>query len=551
MTVHRKLRSNEPLYIEDFWRSGPDSHNGQNANGDGNDWLPAFNRAARHHLTTAAGANNPLHRTYQRRIFVGRDEQTYRLSGTLRLFGLWLEGLTDVTELFFDQGTDGIRIDSPTAGNDTGTSNDVPAPYTGFGGYATIKNLIINGEEAPGTRGLIIHRTALIEDVTVMNWGWHGFHLTADVTRTWDPAAFDDPGSSNANKSTFTRCIAQRVGFFPGTHTSWVTPTNPTGQRPYGSGLRIQGGDGNVCLTTQFNGRECARFAIFDSGFLGNVHHIPHCVTCRHTVTQLELDIFNGVLGTPVPGPERDREILEFDTYGQGVGEMAQFAYAATNPNSRGKLDNPYVEGASVTPIVDTRSPNWVAGGIGGAETATTKRFNPNRSIGEFWWEHTDAQSNAVRTALNSGFGVVLNVTPPDGQPLRLKYNSFPGNTPTAPGSDDLGYFRCDVANSNAQKPFLITGQNAQTVDGRSVPAGTLAAGRMVFPFGYYVTQSRLPVAYGTRAALPDLSDEQTADTYPVGSEYIVSDPLIDDTSDRYRCVADGGAPHGRSWRAF
>lgn len=553
MTVTLKLRNNEPLYIEDFWRSGPDSYNGQAASGDSDDWLPAFRRLSLHHLTSRTGADHPLHRTYQRRILLGRSEQTYRVSDTIHLFGAWLEGLTDQVELFFHNGTDGIRVHNPTTAADDGTSEGLPAPFTGYGGQATLKNLILNGTEAPGTRGLIIQRRAFCENVSVTNWGWHGINITADALRTFDPDAYDDPGSSNANFCTLNLCLAQRVGFFPGTHPSWVTPTNPTGQRPFGSGLRIQGGDANIIQTSQFNGRDCARFAIFDSGFLGNVHIVPHCVTCRHTVTQLELDILNGALGTPVPGSLRDRELLEFDTFGATLGNFASFAYAMTNANSRGLLICPYVEGASVAPVLDTRGQNFVISGIGAVETATTRRFNPNRSAGAYQWEHIDAQDNTITSVLNAGSGVVMQVATPEsgGQPFRLKYNSFVDNTPGAPGSDHRGFLRMDVANANTQVAFLVSGQRAQAPDGRTVADGTLAAGRMCFPLGYMASSSMLPVAYGTRAALPDLTVEATADFYPIGSEYIVTDPLISDNSDRYRCVFDDNAAFDKAWRAF
>lgn len=553
MTVNLKLQRNEPLYIEDFWRAGPDSYNGQAAGGDAADWLPAFRRASLHHLTSRTGANNPLHRTYQKQVLLGRSEQTYRVSDTIHLFGLHLEGLTDQVELFFHAGTDGIRIHNPTTAADDGTSEGLPAPYTGYGGTATIKRLILNGTEAAGTRGLIIHRRTACEDVIVTNWGWHGINLTADALRTYDPELYDDPGSSNANFSSFIRCTAQNVGFVPGTHPSWVTPTNPTGQRPYGSGLRIQGGDANIVYSSQFNGRDCARFAIFDSGFLGNIHVVPHCVTCRHTVTQLELDIYSGALGTPEPGTLRDREILEFDVYGAALGNFASFSYAMTNANSRGLLLCPYIEGASVTPVLDTRGQNFVISGIGGSETSTTKRFNPNRMVGEYTWEHVDTQSNLVSTRINSGSGTIMHVATPEsgGQPFRLKYNSFIGNTPGAPGADHHGWLRMDVANANSQVAYLISGQRSQTADGRTVAGGTLSAGRMCFPLGYLASSSMLPVVYGTRATLPDLTQASIAAIYPVGSEFIVTDPTIVDTSDRYRCVADGGAPQGRSWRAF
>lgn len=552
MTVNLKLAFNEPVYIEDFWRSGPDFYNGMDANGDGTDWLPAFRRVSLHHLTSKTGANSPLHRTYQRRVYLGRDQQTYSISDTLELFGIWLEGLTDQVELYFPNGSNGVRIHNPDTVTRDGTSHALPAPYTGYGGTVTLKNLIINGVEGEGTRGLLVHRRMNAERVIVTNWGWHGINITADALRfPYDADAYDDPGSSNANFCTLTLCEAQNVGFNPGTHVSWVTPTNPTGQRPFGSGLRIQGGDANIILTTQFNGRDCARYAIFDSGFLGNTHIDPHCVTCRHTVTQLELDIYNGALGTEEPGSLRDRELLEFDVFGAELDTFASYAYAMTNLNSRGVLLSPYVEGASVTPVIDTRGQNFVIGGIGGAETPTTRRFNPNRMIGPYTWEHVDGQGNTMRVEMNPGSGNLMTITPPDGQPFRLKYNSFPNNTPEAPGSEDYGYLRLDVANSNAQKAFLITGQLAQTQDGRDVAAGTLSAGRMVIPLGYYVTQARLPVVHGTRAALPDLTIAATAAIYPIGSEYIVTDPLITDDSDRYRCVEDLGEAEDKAWRAF
>jgi len=193
---------NQPAYVEDFRSQRPDWANANNPNGDPDadtDWLPAFKRAAFSHLTTATTEPLRFQCTYQRFIFVGRTRSEYKLSGTLHLFGLRLEGPYPGVALNFNRGTDGIHIHYPKTAPGPGTSFDVPAPETDYGGACTLRNLQINGSNAEGTRGIIIQDASLLDTVGVSGFGWHGFHVTASVARTLSSI---DGAISNANGTT-------------------------------------------------------------------------------------------------------------------------------------------------------------------------------------------------------------------------------------------------------------------------------------------------------------------------------------------------------------
>jgi hypothetical protein len=130
--------NNEPSYIEDFRSEQPDWANGNDRGGDpgpDTDWLPAFKRAAFCHLTMVA--NDPLafQHTYQR------------------------------------------------------TGFDLPQPIKDYGGECTLSNLLISSTgdaRAEVSRGVIIQRASRLEKIDVSGFGWHGFHVTADVHRTVD-----------------------------------------------------------------------------------------------------------------------------------------------------------------------------------------------------------------------------------------------------------------------------------------------------------------------------------------------------------------------------
>lgn len=510
MTLY--LSKHEPVPIENFWRSGPDFFNGYAAGGDGTDWLPAFKRASISHLTHKTGATLPKQRTYARTILIGESRAVYQLSDKLNLFGLWLEGLHSGAELYFPN-SDGIHIHYPSTSAGGGTSQALPAPFTGFGGSAAVKNLIIRGKNVPGTRGVIIQRASSFEDVQVFNFGWHGWHITADVTRDENS---QDPGISNANGVEMYNCKAHGCGKFPGTSPRWVTVANPTGQRPWGSGLRIQGGDANILTNISYDGSSCAGWSIDDSGFLGNFHLGPHCDNCEHFIAQWELDISQHPQATLA-------EQNEFNTYGKLLGEKINFSYRMSGGNSRGTLMNPYVEGATPTPLIDVQSPNFVISGIGGAVTSGTRRLQPSAMTGE-WVFGNGVQTMALGDSLSGSF--VRFQSPTAGLPLRFRYDSAAKR------------YRMDYGAANALQTFWITsGESSQ--GSRSVAAGTLTAGRLVLP-DHYVGSAYLPTMHGPEASLPVITD-----SHPVGSRYIVTDP-IDGGASEYRVVLAEGV---KTWR--
>ncbi len=219
------IDNNEPAYIEDFRRKQPDWANDNDPNGDPDpdiDWLPAFKRASYYHLTTNPSEELRFQRTYQRLVFVGRTRSQYKLSGTLHLFSLRLEGLYPRVELKFDQNSDGVHIHYPKTRPGAGTSFDLPEPVTDYGGVCTLRNLVIRGTArrdltnedvigaVEGKRGIIIQITSFLDAVEVFNFGWHGFHVTADVHRTTDSI---DGAISNANRTTLLDCRANNCGY--------------------------------------------------------------------------------------------------------------------------------------------------------------------------------------------------------------------------------------------------------------------------------------------------------------------------------------------------
>ena len=103
------------------------------------------------------------------------------------------------------------------------------------------------------------------------------------------------------------------------------------------------------------------------------------------------------------------------------------------------------------------------------------------------------------------------------------------------------------------QVAFALVGPDGQLADhvGNLKARSSLTPGMPTMPDVYYVNGRHcMPVAMGTQAALPDLSVLSVQCYYPVGSRYVVRDCVAGGPSE-YRCVADGGAPYGKAWKAL
>lgn len=106
---------------------------------------------------------------------------------------------------------------------------------------------------------------------------------------------------------------------------------------------------------------------------------------------------------------------------------------------------------------------------------------------------------------------------------------------------------------SATQVAFALVGPDGQLADhvGNLKARSSLTPGIPSLPDVYYVNGRHcMPVAMGTQAALPDLSVLSVQCYYPVGSRYVVRDCVAGGPSE-YRCVADGGAPYGKAWKAL
>lgn len=519
------IDNNEPCYIEDFRRKQPDWANNNDPNGDPDpdiDWLPAFKRAAYYHLTTKPSESLRFQRTYQRFIFVGRTRGQYKLSGTLHLFGLRLEGLYPRVELNFNQGTDGIHIHYPKSPPGTGTSFNLPAPITDYGGVCTLRNLLIRGTTAEGTRGVIIQRTSFLDAVDVFDFGWHGFHVTADVNRTIDSI---DGVISNANGTTLLSCGAHNCGHFPGTDPRLVSTANPNGYRPFGSGLRLQGGDANICYTRSFSGTNCARWAIDDVGYLGNQHVLPHCADCYHIVPQWEEDISLHPSANAI-------EKRDFRIYEVTAGNRVQFAYHIENSNARSILMSPYVEGATTTPIVDVHFPSFVIGGIGGKDTKYTKRIKSGELTNSWKFFADGPLETRDETWFSEGEGCFITLLAKadhSSRPYRWKYIHFKDDNERLAEQSDrwAGFFRLDRANLNSQIAFALTGDKSYEKTSLGALSRQLEPGRLVM-FSHYratnFTQFR-KVEYGIANDLPAIEAALPAGDREIGDAYICLRP--------------------------
>lgn len=519
------IDNNEPQYIEDFRRHQPDWANNHAPGGDPEpevDWLPAFKRAVFYHLDTHPDATLRFQRTYQRPILLGRSRSVYKLSDTLHLFGIKLEGLYPSVELHFDQGSDGIHIHYPKTPPGPGTSYELPTPFTDYGGYCTLKNLVVRGTSAEGTRGIIIQRASFLEAVEVFHFGWHGFHVTADVKRATDSI---DGAISNANGTTLLNCRAYGCGHSPGTDDKRVSDANPEGHRPFGSGLRLEGGDANICYTRSFNGQSCAQWAIDDVGFLGNHHELPHCVGCYHEIPQWEYDINHH--------PEADEtEKRDFRTYELAVGERINFAYRIENESSRGLLTAPYVENAEPTPIIDVRSPSFVIGGIGGADTEYTKRVKSGEFTNAWKATHPGPFQTAYELRLAEGNGTFLTfATHADSfnHPYRLKYVHFENDDidQAAASNPWAGFFRLDRGNLNSQTALALTGVHSHEKTTLRELTRQLDPGRLVvLPHYRAISFNHIrKVEYGVWNTLEDIENALPAQERTEGDAYTCLSP--------------------------
>lgn len=520
------IDNNEPRYIEDFRRPQPDWANGEDPNGDPDpevDWLPAFKRAAYEHLDTRPSEPLRFQRTYQRPILLGRNRGEYRLSGTLHLFGIHLEGLYPGVELRFDQGTDGLHIHYPHTRSGPGTSSGLPAPVTDYGGSCTLRNLLIRGTGAEGTRGIIVQRASLLDTIGVFRFGWHGFHVTADVKRDTGDI---DGAISNANGTTLIDCRAHDCGHSPGTDRRLVSAANPDGHRPFGSGLRLQGGDANICYTRSFNGSSCARWAIDDVGFLGNRHVLPHCVNCYHEVPSWEAEIGSHADASQV-------EKRDYRTYEVAVGDRLQLAYHVENRNARTILASPYVESAQTTPIVDVQPPSFVIGGIGGSDRVETRRIRSGR-LTNLWRFVTDGPYGTPdETWISEGNGVFLTLAAKADHPThpyRLKYLHFENDDPRLAEQSHrwAGFFRLDRGNLNSQMALALTGARSHEKTRRGGLGRQLDPGRLVMLSHYRAanfTHLR-KVEYGVASDLPSIESAFPAADREVGDAYTCLRPI-------------------------
>jgi hypothetical protein len=509
MMIFALLLSNTPVYVEDFHSHEPDWANHFALEGDpplAVEATPAFKRAMVHALPDEPN----YHKTEEVEIIIGRDQDTYDLTETIHVVGAYLRGLhRGVTLKFTSAAASGLHVHYPQTNPGPGTSYALDGPWKGYGGTAKIENLILQGSNAEGSRALIMQRTVRIRDVEAFDWGWHCFHLTADVTRT---EASIDGAISNANMSELIRVRGVRCGSKPGFDPKRVSAANPLGRRPWGSALRIEGGDANVVYTRMANGSNCAGWAIDDVGFLGNTHVIPHSVLNFHGVQQWEHDIANHPQATTA-------EKRDFATFGKAVGQTLHLAYRVQNSNARSLVLDPYVEGSQ--PIVHVPSPATVVGGPGGADTPETLRLRAGQLDGT--WRNIKKPTEPGLTAtdevwLGEGNGTMLTFFPrgDGGQPYRMRYKRFENDDPTKKTAA-AGFYRWDHANANSRISYYFTGDKSYEQSDPSKQK--LDPGRMILPDHYrgYWGKARKVIA-GTHGS-PALAGLNAANFRP-GDRY-------------------------------
>jgi len=551
------LRDNRPRYIEDFVRSGPDVFNGESVTGDPSpdqDWLPAFRRAVFYHLTTRTGATSPLTRIHRKKILIGKTRNNYRLSGRLDIFGVWLEGLFPEVELNFYNGSDGIFVHYPTTGPGTGTSFALDAPFTGRGGNSLISNLrlyssgTLSTPGPTGTRGLIAQSRVGCHRVTVQGFGWHGIHVTASAAGRGEDGI--DGNISNANGSSFEFCESINNGYAPGTDSRLETAANPTGLREWGCGMKMEGPDANVVLTTRCRFQGNAGWGMLDNGFLSNLHNLNTYTLNGHTVSQAEADIIN-----EVNGARSEAELRTWiSLYGVTVGNRMNLGYAAKNPNNRGIQLVPYVELSTPVPVVDCDFPYFVCGGQGGKFTASTSRWL-GRAEGP--WSFNRKLDDIIGVGLqdtvafgesNSDLDTVLQRwATSQGDDWRWVFSHWVGDSPTGTGHPNrAGFIKLARNNANTQIAALLT--TAQSRDNGVIGGAALDAGRWVRTHEYisnYGANCRR-VFYGTGNPMTGTTNPATTVSgLTVGDRFYRLD-IVDGQPCEFIVVSENGA---NAWR--
>ena len=311
--------------IEDYRREYADPHNGFDPDGDGDDWLPAFERAMHEHLVPLDPSrpdDEDRFRTYRTTVLLG--PRSYRLSDTLHLYrGLTIRGEGSRTVLHADHGGDGIVMHFLLHDQIAGTH---PSGYggTGHGGFSQLEDFYLVGSNAPGSVGVRMYVSGGARGVRVSRFGWHAWRIDADAKRTQ---------RSNANLWSLVDCSAIDCGHLPGVDEN-SAPRLP------GSGLALSGGDSNAGYSLRFNAIRCKGWAIDDDSYLGNTHIQPHAADC----------------GEAENAPAPYHEPLAYRSEG---GQRTTWV-------------NPYVEAYA---RVDIPAPSMRLGGIGGEMTPESRHM--------------------------------------------------------------------------------------------------------------------------------------------------------------------------------
>lgn len=538
MSKHRES------YVEDYFRGGGDWFNGYAPGGDSlDDWRPAFARYLTQHLTTRTGASLPKQRTYrQPTLWLGKEHQNYPVGGTLNIFGATICGLFPAATITFAPGvTKGIHVHSPDVGSSNGTSHwldGIWAPFAGYGGGVHLQDVILQMHGATvGGIGLLIQGGAHVNNVQILDPGYHGIYVTAGVQRgSQTPETAEFPGYSNSNTVNLERIYVSHPGRYPGQSTFWVTDANPNGYRPFGCGLKIEGPDANdvsvfrfKCNGLDVNNGGAMGWAIDDNSFLGCTFRQCFSVNNERYVSQWESDIVNGTYGAPTDDELDEFDHPDSDVYGNplatqvGVGGKVNFAFRSRT-SAASEWHRFYVEGSTPDALIDIRLPSFRVQRRGSMEQATWGFENPDSAN----------DRDSIDIAKNKHFFVIENGATGD------VYNLTSRNE----------FIRLDHKGTN-NCPFYITGDDSQA-SGRDLDPGKMILSNHyrsgsfagALPGGAY------PDEIGTLASLPDLSVSGTAAKYPVGSRYVVSNPAAGGASE-YRCVSDGGAPNGKAWKAL
>ncbi len=490
------LNDNSPKYVEEFYSENSDVFNSYNGGKDpkpSDDYWPAFARASVSHLSLDPSKRLRKQRTYGFPILLGKTQDVYRLSRPLPAFASFI-GLYAHVQLKFYDDTNGVFVHYPDAGRSVGTLHGGPeilptelGDWEGYGAYRIVlKNIAIIGTHAEGTRGLVIHRACTVEDCWIQNFGWHGVHITADSKR--------NPGASNANGSFIQGLHVERCGWNPGEeHKAGgdydQRPWNPNRLRPFGSGLRIEGGDANVIKVIGYSGRFNAYAAIHDSGFLGNHHIMPHCVVGTDGLRQggFELkadyrticdDVANYVKehrssskGDPLY-KKAEHDQREFCYYDANIGDRVKVAYVINNPAAYTKLETPYVEVTEPPSIIHVEKPSMVSMGTGGRLWEGTTRQDAIGFHGSVRVGPLEGTNNSPPPSITYGLapGVLSQMRTGSQRQsgrkgeYRFKYVNFNNDDPSSPGPHDqhAGWYRLDSRGANKFVTLLMTAFESQ-----------------------------------------------------------------------------------------